>query len=331
MRLTITRSRPATPDEWDTAWSSCGYATYFHSRAWSEIWSEYSRGRLTPFPEAIEFSDGARALLPLSREKSLGGITRRIVSSPAGTYGGWLGGDALTAEHDELLLDRITNRESNLFLRENPYLPPLRGNDLAWHTDHTQTLGLSGKIDEIVSRWTKGHRSAVSKALRSGVRVRCAEGERDWQEYFDAYLDSRRRWGAEGERGYDFRLFDAIKRRTDAAGNIRLWVALHSGRVISGALCLYAPQIAVYWHGASLEEFLPLRPANLVLDAAIRDAKDRELKWFDFNPSGGHAGVDAFKRSFGAERKETRFAFVNSAPTRLVARATRVAHGLRGR
>ena len=29
--------------------------------------------------------------------------------------------------------------------------------------------------------------------------------------------------------------------------------------------------------------------------------RKRELRWFDFNPSGGHEGVRAFKKSFDAE------------------------------
>jgi hypothetical protein len=39
---------------------------------------------------------------------------------------------------------------------------------------------------------------------------------------------------------------------------------------------------------------------NLLMAEAIRDASLRGYRWFDFNPSGGHAGVQDFKRRFGA-------------------------------
>ena len=34
---------------------------------------------------------------------------------------------------------------------------------------------------------------------------------------------------------------------------------------------------------------------------AIKDASERGITWFDFNPSGGHEGVWDFKKGFGAQ------------------------------
>jgi len=76
-------------------------------------------------------------------------------------------------------------------------------------------------------------------------------------------------------------------------------VATLEGSVIAGTLCLYARRHVSYWHGAALEEHIKKRPMNLLLYEAIRHACTGGFRWFDFNPSGGHESVRAFKEGFG--------------------------------
>jgi len=45
-----------------------------------------------------------------------------------------------------------------------------------------------------------------------------------------------------------------------------------------------------------------LSPTNGLLYTVIRDGSDRGYGVFDFNPSGGHEGVVAFKKSFRPTR-----------------------------
>ena len=56
-------------DEWDDAWCNCPFSTYFHSREWAEIWADYSKGKISPDPLAIELSDGTEIILPFSKQK----------------------------------------------------------------------------------------------------------------------------------------------------------------------------------------------------------------------------------------------------------------------
>ena len=83
MNLTLREARPATAAEWDAVWTACPYATYFHSRAWSEDWSTYTRGSLVPAPELVTFSDERRALLPITRQLRRRGLAVRNILSPA--------------------------------------------------------------------------------------------------------------------------------------------------------------------------------------------------------------------------------------------------------
>jgi CelD/BcsL family acetyltransferase involved in cellulose biosynthesis len=301
--LRMIEVRPASAAEWDAIWRDCNYATYFHGRGWAGIWSEYSHGRMQPAPLLLRFSDGCHALMPLSRERLYRGLMTRTWSSPAGTYGGWISDTPLGEAHVRLLAQWLPRCHRLLVWRANPYAPVAALPDDRWKPDHTRAIDLSVGFEAVVRQWNRGHRSAVNKAIRNGIEIRLANAERDWLEYHDVYEDSLRRWGDAASSRYGRGLFEILHRHADADDAIRLWLATHQGRIIAGAICLYGPAMAVYWHGAALEQHFESRPVNLLLHHAIRDAAERGYAWFDFNPSGGHAGVEHFKAGFGGQIK----------------------------
>jgi len=295
MNVAIASVRPARAGEWDSIWEACEYATFFHSREWSEIWSVYSKGRWRPDPRWLTFSDGRQALLPLASRKQLQGLGRRYVSSPGGTFGGWISADALSAEHGEALVHWLTHKLGRLEWRLNPYDPLAHQLEVPVTTlDETHAVDLSPGFDALRCGGAK-----VKKALREGVTIGVAASEGDWRSYFGIYEESLRRWGEQASSQYRWELFDDIRRRESP--RIKLWLARFQNRVIAGALCFYARRHAVYWHGAALEAHFQLRPVNLLMHEAIRDACERGCAWFDFNPSGAHEGVKAFKKSLGGQ------------------------------
>lgn len=131
------------------------------------------------------------------------------------------------------------------------------------------------------------------------MTVKEATTHDEWLDYYRVYEDSLRRWGNNATSRYRWEIFDEMFRRRSP--RIKLWLAVYRDKVVAGALCFYAPAHTVCWHSAALESHFHLRPVNLLMREAVRDACDRGLTWFDFNPSGGHEGVRAFKRSFGAQ------------------------------
>ncbi len=300
--LRIEEVRPASATEWDRAFDGCAYATHFHSREWAEAWAAVGAGRLRPAPTAAHFSDGARAVLVLTRERRGRGRWPRALSNPAGTYGGWLAGPEVGAEHGRLLAGLMCAAAPESWWRVNPFDPFAGALDhgvpraATVQDDETDVLDLRAGFEAVLTGFSRGHRSALSKARRAGVAVRGARGERDWDAYQAVVADSIRRWGARGgSADYPPRLFEEIRRGSRA----KLWVAEHDGHVVAGALCFYAPHHAVYWHGATLERAFEVRPSTLLLAQVIEDACARGCEWFDFNPSGGLAGVREFKRRFG--------------------------------
>ena len=293
--------KQATFEEWNSVWSGCDYATYFHSLEWAEIWSYYTK-RTSPDAKLVTFNDGTSVILPFSKVKRFKGILNGYVSSPAGTFGGWISTDGIGAQHVKLLQNHIKQRYKSLTCRINPYDPNVHALDLSGSkVDETHAIDLLDGFDAIYKQWSKGHSSAARKARkarREGVLIKKATNKDEWAKYYSVYLDSIKRWGDKASSIYEWRLFEEIYDRK--SNNIKLWIASHHGNIISGSLCFYARKHVVYWHGAALEEYFKLRPVNLLMYEAIKHACENEYRWFDFNPSGGHEGVKAFKKSFGA-------------------------------
>lgn len=296
--LRIESDAPATSVEWDRQLEACDYATFFHSRAWAEAWRDHMNGRLELRPRLLAFSDGSTAVLPLTESVEYRGLIRTSLSSVGFTYGGWLAAEPLSDAHRVLLEDYIL-RARDLYWRINPFVGLLsEGARARSVADDTHALRLNGDVDDVRRGMSKGHRAALKQAERAGVTVRCATERADWEQYYAVYRDSIRRWGSRTGSIYPFGLFEILSKLDD--GPVRLWLALHDGRIVAGALCLYTRDHVAYWHGAALEAAFPVRPVHYLIYDAIRDAIDRGCRWFDFNPSGSNPGVADFKRHFGA-------------------------------
>ena len=299
-KLKILNMRVANATEWDTIWSNCEYSTYFHSREWSLIWQKYSNGKVLPSPIIIEFSDSTKVLLPFSKNKRFKGFLNEYHSSPAGTFGGWLSNDSLAMSHGQLLYKFIVKNFPNIIWRINPYNPIEKNLKLRnFKEDYTRALNLSEGFEKIFKKWSKGHKSAAKKAQREGVTIKLAETIEEWKTYFNAYEDSLRRWGSRATSRYRWKLFEEIFQLNSP--NVKLWIASYKNEIIAGALCFYAKNHVVYWHGAAKEQYFNVRPVTYLFYEIIKDAVRKSYVWFDFNPSGGHKGVEEFKRRFGAE------------------------------
>jgi CelD/BcsL family acetyltransferase involved in cellulose biosynthesis len=289
-------SRP-TNQEWDRVFRDCPWATGFESPSWAEDWAASSGGALRPQPRRVELRDGTVAILPFcGAPLARGWLTRQVM--PAGTFGGWLSRSPLERHHVASLTRFLRERIGELDLRISPYAPhaELTGS-LASHFDETLATDLRQGFDAVLRTWSKGHRAAARQAERAGVTVSVARGLAEWEAYYEVYRRSRARWGDRAQSEHPWSLFEALARRDPE--DAKLWLARAEGQVVAGALCLHAPRHVAYWHGAALEEFFPLRPVHLLMREAMRDAIERGRHWYDFNPSGGLAGVARFKRSFG--------------------------------
>jgi hypothetical protein len=247
----------------------------------------------------VVFSDGKSALLPLSAAKRHKGLVREYHSSPGVTYGGWIALDSLTPEHCKLLTKYLTQDLAQLIWRVNPY-DSFAASILCSSgiPDETHALDLSAGYAAIYNAGTKGHTSAERKARKDGVAIEVAGTVAEWRSYYDIYQDSIRRWGENPATAYPWKFFENLFYRNSS--HVQLWLANYQGELAAGALCFYSKSHVVYWHGAAAARYFTHRPVNLLLYEVIRHACESNYSWFDFNPSGGHEGVKAFKQHFGA-------------------------------
>ena len=249
----------------------------------------------------LELGNGATIIVPGSIEVRLTGRLRLRRLSPADTYGGWLAFPPVDQAQADAVVTYMRTRPESIRWLINPFLACelVRPGSPSTET-HTLAIDLTQGYDRLRGLWSKGHRAAPAQARRNGLSVRLAVTEQDWSEYFAAYLDSIRRWGPSVTSRYDWAVFLTLSHIDPAM--VRLWLAEKDGQIVSGALFFYHPNQIVLWHAATLESFFPLRPANLLIDEAIRHACSLEAHWLDLGPSGGHQGVERFKLGFGPVR-----------------------------
>jgi len=292
---TISGLGPASPEHWDAALEASPHATFFHSRSWAEIWQAASRNRLRPEPVRVRFSDGASAVVPICFDTRSG----FRVSSPAGSYGGWLCEAPLGKPHADALARHLLRQYPAFSWRLNPFNELERASAPASaREEHTRVLELAPGIDSLRRGFSKGHRAAIGQARRLGVEAAPARGDEAWAAYARLYASSLSRWGARASVRHDARLFQELAQRE--GDRVRLWLARHGEEVVAGAIVLRSGEHAAYWHGAARGDRFHLRPVHLLLHEAIEHACHEGLEIFDFNPSGGLAGVEAFKKGFGA-------------------------------
>lgn len=292
------RFRKVCEEEWLDFLKGCDSATFFHTPYWYRVWKAYAGYNYEA--RMCEFPGGKQILLPLAWWRIKKGLLKRMVSSPAGTYGGWIAQELVTEEEAAAILKSLRKEFSGIDIRLNWLVgeQPI-GNSVNEVEDFTQVVDLKGQsMDAIISKWTVNHKRSLKRAEGNEMVIRLASCERDWQSYFEAYQDSIRRWGKSVSSSYSYLLFQLLQNVPEEY--CKLWICLSKERIISGCIVFYFNRHSVYWHGASLTKFFHLNPVHFLKKNIIEDAIHKKMWWYDFNPSGGHEGVVRFKKGFGS-------------------------------
>ncbi len=297
----------ASASEWDRCASQSPCATPFHSREWAECMAEYDQ-RFEPKAVWIELQPGTRCLLPLLVRKGVlrKGVFGRAVSMQPGVYGGPLLAErALTPQDWEAFFERLPQTPlGRVECFGNPWndLPDATGAaprpGLRTSARDTHWLDLTATGPNLRAGYSKGCKHSLTKSERAGLVVQRLSMEHV-DAYFEVYLDSLARWNKTPEHGYPKSLFAAFARSQQC----ELWGArTPSGELAAVGTFVFAPRHCVWWHGSMLAAHEASSPANALIHAMLQAARERGCSRFDFNPSGGHAGVESFKRSFGAQK-----------------------------
>jgi hypothetical protein len=301
-------------DELEWRWTAerCSWATFFQTPDW---FNAFLAGEANWSIQILKFSfpDGASAIFPfLSRRISW--RRRMFLSGPAGVYGGWIAISPLPPHQQQQIINYLISNYDDIVWRMNPYAGLLLDHHPELRPDHTTVLDLKQGTDAIFHGLSKGHHAAVNQASRHGVLVRRASSLADWENYFNCYQNSLQRWGEAASSRYGWEIFSTLARLPQP--DVSLWLAESQGRLLAGALCFSHHRHTVYWHGAAYRDAFPDRPVHLLISEIIRDAYNRGDDWFDFNPSGGHSGVERFKQGFGGQQFESPVLEVHKAGVR---------------
>jgi len=320
MPLSIIKEQYTDTALWDAAARACPYATFFHSSHWAAVFCEYTGNAMEPSGRLITFSDRKTAVLTLCRQKKAGILTS-FVSSPAGTYGGWVSADELGEEHTRLLAKRLA-AFGNIEWRENPFDPVLRTVEIpASVDDFTQTADLRNGFEAAYARWSRCHVRSKKKAHGFGVTVRQASDINDWKRHYECYRWLRRRW-VKATSDYRWRLFKLLY---DAQSpHIILWLAERGDKLLSSVVCFYWNKHAVAWHGAASPEDFAIRANHLMYYEIMKDAAQNGYHWFDMNPSGGNQGVVEFKAHMGMSKIRSRIIIRRKGLLRILGKCKKI-------
>jgi hypothetical protein len=292
-------------DTWWEVVKSCNYATFFHTPIWNKLVTQtYPNCRDKTFVATLK--DGVRVVLPLLEIRKRHGMFREVVSTFAGCYGDIIADGSISGGDKWIIYEKLGSRNTGrITITENPIsnrtcLP----DEYVSLEDFTHVLNLDRDFESIFSQFSKGHRSSYKKGLRLKVETRLANKLEDYRSYYLAYEDSLRRWGEKATSFYPWELFENLFLMSQIyPKNIRLWLAEMSNKVVAGALTFYWGTHVVWWHGAAFEEYFSYYPNNVLQTQIIQNSIEEGYQYYDFNPSGGHRGVAAFKKNFGAEKK----------------------------
>ncbi|MBN1515461.1 GNAT family N-acetyltransferase [Candidatus Sumerlaeota bacterium] len=291
----IQQIRPATNDEWDDFVSRNCHATYFHSRTWYEMVAHARKLRLTP--KLILLDEKRRVLLPLASAGIAGGLWRHYISSPLGTYGGYLVEGAISEQDRAAMLEFIASLRC-YYVRDNPFHPLLKECAGSIRNDFTQALDLEQPLEQLISGMNRKQiPRKVRIADRNQLQLRKI-GRESIEDYYNIYKSCINRWDrASSLYNLNFLRDVCLSEGCDFWG-----VFTPSDQLVCAGPFLKMGRHVVSWLAIADTDALTMKPYEFLYFNLIQYYKQAGYKWFDFNPSGGHEGVVKFKESFGAQQ-----------------------------
>ena len=285
---------------WDEVVSRALDSTFFHTPTWTQILTR-TYPQFRNVTKGFVLADGAVAIVPMIATVERNHYFQWCESIYPGGYGGAVAERKLTlCEVKDIYLHLMCARVAYLHVMGNPFgeheLPP----SFARSDEYTHVLELGPGFETIYSNYRDGHKYSVKRAKKLGVEVSIAETEADYWNYYEAYVDSLRRWGDRTLVTYPYTLFQEIYNRR--SGHTKLWLAKVRGEVASGCLVFYHNRHVLYWHAATRENYLNHGAGPLLITEILRNACQSGFGYYDFSPSGQLKGVEQYKEGFGAKR-----------------------------
>lgn len=239
----------------------------------------------------------------------------RYLTVPAGPIIDWQNQDIVDRFLTEL--KRIAKQESCVFVRVRPQLLDDEFSRQLFaklgfqpapshlHAELTSQLEIDKSEEELLAQMRKNTRYEIRKALSLGIKVTASEDPEAIKSFFNLQAETAKRQDFV-PFSYEF-LYEQFK---IFAGNNKalLYSAEHNGQLLAQAFIIFYGQEAAYHYGASSEAGRKYPGAYLLQWEAIKEAKKRGLKIYNFwgvAPEGQSkhrfSGLSLFKRGFGGK------------------------------
>ncbi|HEX9916977.1 MAG TPA: GNAT family N-acetyltransferase [candidate division Zixibacteria bacterium] len=219
------------------------------------------------------------------------------------SYGGFIG----KREYISTFLEFITKDIRKYKIDRLEIIDPEVGQSseisgFSGNESYRHILNLENKTEEdLWKNYKPNLRRTIGEALDAKLSIEKIRDSKEVELFYNLYLESIRR--QRGVVRYPLGLFRGIFSLIQQ-GKGDLFFAKHEGITTAGIVIIYSEDIAHYFHGGSLSQYLNLRPNDLLFHAAIKEAVRKGKKQFDFMGSAKNlTGLIQFKEKWGTERK----------------------------
>jgi lipid II:glycine glycyltransferase (peptidoglycan interpeptide bridge formation enzyme) len=214
-------------------------------------------------------------------------------------------------------MKKISNQTGCTFVRVRPQLlqsettldlfkqQGARMSPMHLTADLTHQLDLTKSEEELLSAMRKATRYEIRKAEKLGVQVSASKDVKLISSFYKLQLSTARR---QKFVPFSEKFFSEQFKVFFNADKAHIYTAIFQKKVLAQAFVIFYGSEAVYHYGVSTEEGRKYPGAYLIQWEAIKEAKKRGLKKYNFwgvAPVGDNshrfAGVSLFKRGFGGE------------------------------
>jgi peptidoglycan pentaglycine glycine transferase (the first glycine) len=204
------------------------------------------------------------------------------------------------------MIEDLGKKEKAVFIRISSYEKLDIGHRslvIAKHDHHPETslvIDLSKPDEDILGQMKPKGRYNIKVAEKHGVTVHPSD---DVGAFYSILSKTGNRDGfGIHPKSYYEKMIEHLK------GHVQLLLANYEGKVIAGGIFVYLDEWGIYYYGASDNEYRNVMAPYLVQWEAIKEAKKRGCKYYDFlgiAPENAKkhpwAGVTEFKKKFGGE------------------------------
>ena len=180
--------------------------------------------------------------------------------------------------------------------------------------ENTSIVPLTPDTQVIYSNFRKTTRQMIRKALGSKVEIKSYQNLSRWDDFVKLFTETMQRQKFTPHNFlYMKKQFECFEEKK----NIKLYLAEVNGKALAGAIILSFGKTSTYLHAGSNDLSRDLGAAQLLVWAAIQDAKKEGNEAFDLwgiapedTPNHPWKGITVFKNGFGGKTVTYPGAFV---------------------